>query len=123
MKQRHPFKRSERVSDLLRQVVSEILMRRIKHVGVEDVTITGAKVSDDLQHAMVYYRVMNPEKREEVGKKLRRLIGSVRREVGHEMKLRYTPELRFEYDESLEYGDRIDELLKEVHVGQGGEEE
>ena len=112
---KQPFKRSERVADLLRQAVSEILMSRVQHAGLEEVTVTGAKVSDDLQHARVYYRVLNLDHKDEVAKRLELMTGTVRKELGHQMKLRYTPELKFEYDRSLEYGHRIDQLLNSIH--------
>ncbi len=111
MPSRLPYKRSERVSDLLREVLSEILMSRVHHLGLEGVTVTSVQMTDDLQQARVFYRVFELSKRAEVARQLKKITGLLRKEVTREMKLRYSPTLTFEYDESLEYGHRIDELL------------
>jgi ribosome-binding factor A len=114
MQSRLPYKRAERVSDLLRQVLSEILLSKIHHEGLDDVTVTGVKMSDDLQHARVFYRVLDLAKREQVAKQLSKVAGLLRKEAGHQLKMKYTPHLLFEYDESLEYGHRIDSLLAKI---------
>jgi ribosome-binding factor A len=119
---RQPYKRAERVSDLLRQVLSEILMTRVHHLGLEGVTVTGVKITDDLQSAHVFYRVFDLSKRVETARNLRKASGFLRREATREMKMRRAPTLTFEYDESLEYGHRIDELLASVPRPPGEEE-
>ncbi|MFH1016882.1 MAG: 30S ribosome-binding factor RbfA [Pseudomonadota bacterium] len=111
---RLPYKRAERVSDLLRQILSEILMSRVHHLGLEGVTVTGVKMTDDLQQAHVFYRVFDQAKRVEVARQLKKSAGLLRKEASHELKMRHSPVLTFEYDESLEYGHRIDELLAQI---------
>ncbi len=121
MSPRLPYKRAERVSDLLREVLSEILMSRVHHLGLEGVTVTAVKMTDDLQQAKVFYRVFDPAKRVDVAKQLKKSAGLLRKEATHELKMKYSPILTFEYDESLEYGHRIDELL--ASLPRRGEEE
>lgn len=111
---RQPFKRAERVSDLLRQVLSETLMRKTPHLGLEGVTVTGVNISDDLQHARVYYRVLDPQLLSETAHKLSRAVPLLRKEVGRQLKMRYTPHLTFHFDESLEYGSHIERLLESI---------
>ena len=118
-----PYRRAERVADVLRQIVSEILIRRIHHAGLEDITVTAVNVSNDLQHAKIFYRVMDLHHKDQAAKALTHLTSSVRRELAAQLKMRYTPALRFEYDESFDYGNRIDRLLKSIQRPSGKDEE
>ncbi len=111
-----PYQRSDRLSDLLRKIVSETLMSKVHHRGLEEVTITEVKVSPDLKHARVYYRVLDLNKKKQLARSLAKVASFVQRELAHEMKTRYTPHLRFEYDESADYGSHIDSLLASVHL-------
>ena len=122
MQSRLPYKRAERVGDLLREILSELLMNKIHHLGLEGLTLTSVKISDDLQHARVFYRLIDPGRRVEIAKKLPKVAGLLRKEAGHELKLKRTPELRFEYDESLEYGDKIERLLASIKKRDSEEE-
>ncbi len=79
------------------------------------VTITGVKLSPDLKQATVYYSLMGDEtERKETGAGLKAAASFMRRSIGRDLGLRYTPNLRFVFDETIERGDRIDRLLKEV---------
>jgi len=107
------FKRSDRVGDLLAREIARLLYRGIKDPRLEGLTITGAEVSSDLRHAKIFYCARGGEKaREEAARGLSRARGFIRRELGKRLRLRYLPELDFRYDESLDYGARIEGLLK-----------
>src|ERR1043166_7563076 len=120
---RQPFKRAQRVSDLLRQILSELFLSRVHHLGLEGLTITGVTITDDMQHARVYYRIFDPTKRAEVAKIIPQVIPFLRREAGKQLKIKYTPELQFEYDESLDYGHRIERLLQTIREQKPGDKE
>ncbi len=122
MQNRQPFRRADRYADVLRQIVSEALLKKFPHLGLEEITITGVRITDDLQNARVLYRVMHPEHRTEVAKQLSKMTGAIRRETGKELKSKFTPRLTFEYDDSLDYGHRIDQLLASVPKGDSEEE-
>jgi len=111
---RQPYKRIDRVNDLVRKVVSETLIQKIHHHGLEEVIITDVRVSPDLKHARVFYRVLNEEHRSKMAKELSRVTGLVRRELAHQLRTRFTPMIRFEYDETFEYGNRIETLLQSI---------
>jgi ribosome-binding factor A len=113
-----PYKRAQRVADLLRRVISEILLNKLHHLGLESVNVTGVTLTDDLKHARVFYRVLQADRRIEAAKALSKSAKIIRKEAAHEMKMRYTPNIRFEYDDSLEYGDRIEELLSSVRASE-----
>ncbi len=114
MPSRHPFRRTDRVSDVIRRVVSETLLTGVHHRGLEGVTITDVRVSPDLQHARVFYRVLQERKLAEIGRALTKSAYLVQRQLNRELQTRYIPHLTFEYDDSLERGNRIENLLRSV---------
>ena len=112
------YKRADRVSDLIRQEVAELLLRRVKDPRIESVTITGVEVTADLQHAKIFYCVLgNPseEDKKNTGLGLNKAKGFIRQELGKRLSMRFIPQIAFQYDGSFEYGDRIERLLKELH--------
>lgn len=113
------YKRSDRVADLLKREIAELIFRRVKDPRVANVTISGVDVSDDLKHARVFFCIMGGMADEEAKKNasvgLEKAKGFIRQELGKRLSLRYIPQLRFDYDISFEYGDKIDRLLKELH--------
>lgn len=113
------YKRSDRVADLLKKEIADLVFRRVKDPRVAGVTISGVEVSDDLKHARVFYCVMGQSANEDAKKNaasgLDKARGFVRQELGRRLSLRYIPQLQFQYDNSFEYGDKIEKLLKELH--------
>lgn len=111
-------KRCDRIADLLQQELADLLLRRVKDPRVEGVTITGVKVSGDLQHARVFYCVMSSPSssgREDVATGLAKATGFLRRELAGRLHMRFVPQLEFHYDASFDYGEKIERLLKELH--------
>lgn len=107
--------RLRKIESLLVREVSDILMREIKDPRVAGVTITGAKVSADLQHATVYFQSgLTGEEVGETTQALEKIKGAVRRIFGKRVRMKYLPDIHFRYDASLDYADRIEKLLKEA---------
>jgi ribosome-binding factor A len=105
-------KRSERVADLVRKEISEMLVRTIKDPRIGFVTITRVTVTDDCRSAKIYYSVVgSPDEREQSLEGLNSAKGYIRRELGHRMKLKYTPEIVFQFDPSVEYAVHMGELI------------
>jgi len=105
-------KRSERVADLVREEISEMLVRTIKDPRIGFVTITRVTVTDDCRSARIYYSVVgSPDEREQSLEGLNSAKGYIRRELGHRMKLKYTPEIVFQFDPSVEYAVHMGELI------------
>ena len=112
------FKRSERVADLIQEVIGELLVHSIKDPRLEMVTVTGVKVSGDLRHATVYYTAHGTAERQtEALAGFQSAAGFLRSYLRKETALKFIPELRFRYDKSLDEGEKIDRLLREVHRG------
>jgi ribosome-binding factor A len=107
--------RPERVAHLLQQRLAELFARGLKDPRLGLVTITGAKISPDLREAWVYWTVHgDAEIRKETAKGLSAARGYLRHELST-LGLRVLPELHFTYDEAIDRGDRIEQLLREVH--------
>jgi len=110
-----PLKRPKRVAQLIQKEINAILQKQIKNPQLGFVTITGVKVTDDLQHAKVYFTVYGSEQeRISTEKLLKKITSFVRYHVGQRIRLRYTPEIVFQYDETIERAARIDELINKI---------
>ena len=110
-----PFARSERVSGQIQRMLSELLHKNIHDPRLEMVTITGVRMTRDLKIAKVYFTTSGGEsdvKRVSEGFKSSR--GYIKRMLAGRLGLRYMPDLQFYYDESFDYGDKIERLLKSV---------
>jgi ribosome-binding factor A len=108
--------RPERVAQMVQQLLGEIFARGMRDPRIGLVTITGVKMSPDLREARVYWTVHgDAEQRKHTAKGLDNARGFLRREVGSELKLRVVPNLSFTYDEAIDRGERIDQLIRQVH--------
>jgi ribosome-binding factor A len=114
----HPYKRSERLGELILAEISDLIARDIKDPRIGFVTLTRVEVSDDLRFAKVFASILGTEQ-----EKVRTLqglssaTGYIRRHLGRTLHLRYTPELTFLLDASLEHGAKIAQLLRQLHTG------
>jgi ribosome-binding factor A len=110
------FKRADRVADLIKMEISNILLKQVRDPRIGLVTITGVKVTDDLRTARVFFVELGKDQcGEEVKAGLGKATGFLRRELGRRLQLRSVPELLFAYDPSFAYGDRIERLISEIH--------
>jgi ribosome-binding factor A len=109
--------RPERVGEEILQELGTLLVREVKDPGVGFVTLTRAKVSPDLQLVRIYYTSIGDEKaRRETQKALERATPFLRRQIGSRVRLRRVPELRFEFDKSVEHQDRIERILLDLEA-------
>lgn len=107
--------RPERVADLIRAEVTTMIARELHDPGVGFVTVTRVQVSNDLQHARVFYTSLgDPAARKNTARALERATGFMRRQIGQRLRLRRTPEIEFEFDESIGHQDRVAHLLQEI---------
>ncbi len=109
------FQRSHRVGEQIQKEISALLLRGLKDPRVGFVTITEVKVTSDLGLARVYFTVMGEEQaRRQTVQGLTSAAPYLRRELAKRLRLRHVPELIFEFDSALEYGNRIESLLQEI---------
>jgi ribosome-binding factor A len=111
------YKRADRVADQIRMEVADILMRKIKDPRVRSVTVTDVELTADLRIAHVFVTTMEKDEAErDVFVGLSKASGFVRAELGRRLTLRYLPEINFRKDVSGPRGDRVLELLDNLHV-------
>lgn len=104
--------RQVRLADEVRDLIGKCFYGgQLSDPGLEGVCITHVKLSGDLQLATVYYRIIDANRKDLVEKGLKRCRGLLRSRLAGHLRSRHVPELRFFYDESVEYGSRIENLL------------
>lgn len=109
-----PFKRSQRIRDLLREEVADIITYKLKDPRIGFITVTGVDVTDDLKIARVYVSILNPEEKETTIEVLNAARSFIRSELSKRLRMKFIPTIEFRLDTSIEYGSRIEKLLKEI---------
>ena len=107
--------RIARLRELIRQETSAILQRDMKDPRIGFVSVTDVELSQDLRHARIFVSVYgDADAKARTMEGLRSAEGFVRTELAHRIRLRYTPDVSFRIDESIEQGDRVNRLLRQV---------
>jgi ribosome-binding factor A len=106
-----------RVEQEIQREVNDILLKRVRDPRVEGVTITGVELTGDLQHAKIYYSILSNAASdvEKAQAGLDKASGLIRRELGARIKIYKIPDLTFVQDESVRYGEHIDQLINQLH--------
>jgi ribosome-binding factor A len=111
------YQRSDRVGDLLLELVSQLLAREVNDPRIRPITLTAAEVSKDLRHARIYFSLLAAsEERAEVLAGLKSATGFIRAKVARELKLRFVPTIEFVYDDTQDRARRIEDLLQQVNA-------
>lgn len=113
--------RIEKVAERLRHELSKIIQQELKDPRIGFVTVTGVNITKDLRLARVYFSVLGDKAQKEgVQKGLESATGFIKKLIGQRIRLRYTPDLEFRLDESIEYCQHIDEVLKRIEEKKKG---
>ena len=113
--QRKNTNRMERVNEEFKRELSQIIDRELKNPNITGlISVTKVKTSSDLKFAKVYISIINSKSKKNTMEGIKNSAGFMRSELAKRVNLRYTPELVFELDETLEYGAKIDSILKEI---------
>ena len=108
--------RAERVGEQMKQEIMDIVNNKVKDPRVGFLTITDVELTNDLSHAKIFLTVLGSDKEvENTFKALEKATGFIKSELGSRMRLRIMPDLTFEYDESIEYGNKIERMLQDLH--------
>ncbi len=108
--------RQRKLADQIKKHVSQIIDRKIKDPRKGFVTVTHVRMSGDLRIASIYYTVLgDEEQKEQSNKALESAANFIKNELAPHLKVRFIPELRFFYDDSLDYSEHINDLLKKIH--------
>ena len=105
--------KAERAGSDIQRELGNILLLEAKDVDFKNVTITAVDVSSDFSYAKVYFTTTDD--REHVTKDLNNASGFFRSLLSQRVEMRHTPELKFIFDESIEYGRKIENIIKELH--------
>jgi ribosome-binding factor A len=112
--------RAERVGEEFREILAEEIPR-LKDPRIGFVTVTGVRLSGDLHHAWVFYTSYGDEKAQAGTRAaLRSATSYLRASVGRQVRLKFLPELEFVQDPSMQEGERIDELIAQIHRKEDG---
>ncbi|MCL6472518.1 MAG: 30S ribosome-binding factor RbfA [Firmicutes bacterium] len=108
--------RAQRVGELIKKELSDIIKREIKDPRIGFVTITGVDVSPDLRHADIFISVLGSRKAKEATLEgLQSSSGFLRKELSKRIRTKHFPELKFAFDPSIEAGMRIEKIIKKLH--------
>lgn len=115
-------KKLQRTNEDIQRTLSTLL-REVKDPRVQQgiISITAVDTTGDLRYSKIYLSVLGLENEKEFLKGLRSASGYLRRELGGALSLRYTPELIFQLDKSIEHGSNISKIINEIHSGDEAE--
>lgn len=105
--------KGERVASDMQRELGSILLLEAKDEDFKNVTITDVEVTNDLSFAKIYFTTT--DNKEKVEKDLNNAVGFFRSMLAERLEIRHTPELRFIFDESIEYGAKIEKIIEELH--------
>jgi ribosome-binding factor A len=118
------FHRTDRVSAQLRRELGTIVHEAVRNHGLPSVSVSDVEVTRDMEHAKIFITALQPERSKEAMKALKELAPEIRYQLAQSVKMRRVPELHFHYDESVDRGERIENLLRDLpDLDTGGEPE
>jgi ribosome-binding factor A len=113
---RASYKRTARIASLVREVIADLIRTEVKDPRVRAITLTDVEVTGDLREAKVFFAHHGSEQdEEEILRGLHKAGGYLRSQLGKKIRLRVTPSLQFIVDRSLDYGARIEAVLREIN--------
>lgn len=113
--------RLNRINEELKKELSQVLNYELKNPNVTGmISVTRVKITPDFKYAKVYVSILNSKNNDKTMEGLKESSGFIRSRLAKTVNLRITPELVFKIDDSLEYGAKIDSILKELNIAQKG---
>lgn len=107
--------RIDKIEKLIKEEISLIFLFKLQELGLGLMTITNVRISADLKIAKVYISIMEKEKREEALEKIKSKTKFIRSELASRITIKFVPELKFFLDDTLDYVEKIDALIKKIH--------
>ena len=108
------FHRTDRVSAQLRRELGTLVHACVREHGLASSSVSDVEITRDMAHAKVFVTVLQPERASETVKALKALAPEIRYQLARAVQLLHVPELHFHYDESVDRGERIDNLLRDL---------
>lgn len=110
------FHRTDRVSAQLRRELGAIVHNVVREYGLPSVSVSDVEVTRDMAHAKVFFTALQAERAKEALKGLNELVPEIRHALSLAVRMRHTPELHFHYDDSVDRGERIDNILRDLNT-------
>ncbi|MBS0212469.1 MAG: 30S ribosome-binding factor RbfA [Proteobacteria bacterium] len=117
------FHRTDRIAAQLRRELGTLVHALVRNHGLPSVSVSDVEVTRDMAHAKVFVTALQPDRVKEAMTGLKEHAHEVRFDLAHAMKLRHVPELHFHYDDSVDRGERIENLLRDTGHGTRDSEE
>ncbi len=105
----------KKIGSQIAREISEIILEDAKDSLLKTISITNVDVAGDLSIAKVYFTSLSALEKETIEKEVNEAAGFFRKELAERIDIRHTPELRFIYDDSIEYGQKIEDIIKKIH--------
>lgn len=121
MASRQGFSRGDKIRKAMMREISDIIARELKEPVLSDqiISVTDVVISPDNRHARVFVSILGDDaKRTEILEVLKEAQSKIRHHVGQRIRLRYTPEIEIRYDDSIERGSRVTDLLNQISRGE-----
>ncbi|MBU3696814.1 30S ribosome-binding factor RbfA [Dechloromonas sp.] len=115
-KQARGFQRSDRVAEQVRRDLADLIRTELKDPRVGMISLTAVELTPDYAHAKVFFTTLNGEHLDEIERGLKRAAGFLRRELGRRIHIHTLPELHFVYDNSLERGSNLSQLIDKANA-------
>jgi ribosome-binding factor A len=108
------FHRTDRVAAQLRRELGTLVHHAVREHGLGSTSVSDVEVTRDMAHAKVFVTALQPERAKEAMKGLKTVAPEIRFRLARAVKMRHVPELHFHYDDSVDRGERIDNLLRDL---------
>jgi ribosome-binding factor A len=110
------FHRSDRVAAQLRRELGRLVHDAVREYSLPSVSVSDVEINREMEHAKVFVTALQPERAKEALAGLKEHAREIRYRLAHQVKMRHVPELHFHYDDSVDRGEKIDQLLREAGV-------
>ena len=107
--------RVEKLEQLIKEQVSYFFLHKMQEEDFGFITITDVKLSGDLKIVKIYLSVLQKERRDYVLSRVNARLGQIRTELAHSIRIKFVPELKFYIDDTLDYVEKIEGLINEIH--------
>lgn len=109
--------RTDRIEEEIKKVVSKVINQELKDPRLNGlISITKVSVTKDLKYCKIYISMLGTKNVEEAMEALKSAAGYVRKEIGSNIRIHYTPEVKFEFDNSIEYGVHIQNVINNLNI-------
>ena len=109
-----PSHKIARIASDMSKYISEILAQEANDELLKTVTVTGCEVTNDLSYCKVYFTSLSGLEKKDIERELNEAAPYIRGKVSERIEIRHTPQIRFIYDESIEYGEKIENIIKNL---------